>query len=202
MILGILIVRLIIIWVLLWVGIVVNWCCCCFSGNSKLGFSFVRISCLMTSCNRLWIGTGNGVILSVPLSESRLLCCVAFCMGYLVRVGVWYFLEVQCVLFYWYLVSRWTFCVRMLCFAFSLVVLRMRLHFSVFQMTSNALIFWFIQILNSVCIPPLNCLFVYLRTEMDDCSCRASERFLKATVLKLRLWFTRTKSRSQSLRLA
>jgi hypothetical protein len=30
----------------------------------------VRITCLLISSNRLWIGTSNGVIISVPLSES------------------------------------------------------------------------------------------------------------------------------------
>ncbi|GAB1604627.1 C-Jun-amino-terminal kinase-interacting protein 4-like [Argonauta hians] len=40
-------------------------------GTGKLGFSFVRITSLLISCNRLWIGTGNGVIISVPLSESN-----------------------------------------------------------------------------------------------------------------------------------
>lgn len=40
-------------------------------GTGKLGFSFVRITALMISCNRLWIGTGNGVIISVPLSENK-----------------------------------------------------------------------------------------------------------------------------------
>ncbi|CAL1271487.1 unnamed protein product [Larinioides sclopetarius] len=39
-------------------------------GTGKLGFSFVRITALAVSCSRLWIGTGNGVILSVPLHES------------------------------------------------------------------------------------------------------------------------------------
>ncbi|XP_037940199.1 JNK-interacting protein 3 isoform X3 [Teleopsis dalmanni] len=39
-------------------------------GTGKLGFSFVRITALMVSCNRLWIGTSNGVIISVPLSEN------------------------------------------------------------------------------------------------------------------------------------
>ncbi|XP_047234061.1 C-Jun-amino-terminal kinase-interacting protein 4 isoform X3 [Girardinichthys multiradiatus] len=39
-------------------------------GTGKLGFSFVRITALMVSCNRLWIGTGNGVIISVPLTET------------------------------------------------------------------------------------------------------------------------------------
>ncbi|KAK7123209.1 hypothetical protein R3I94_020111 [Phoxinus phoxinus] len=38
-------------------------------GTGKLGFSFVRITALAVSCNRLWVGTGNGVIISIPLSE-------------------------------------------------------------------------------------------------------------------------------------
>uniref|UniRef100_A0A3P9Q0V9 RH2 domain-containing protein n=1 Tax=Poecilia reticulata TaxID=8081 RepID=A0A3P9Q0V9_POERE len=38
-------------------------------GTGKLGFSFVRITALMVSCSRLWIGTGNGVIISVPVTE-------------------------------------------------------------------------------------------------------------------------------------
>uniref|UniRef100_H2ZKU3 RH1 domain-containing protein n=1 Tax=Ciona savignyi TaxID=51511 RepID=H2ZKU3_CIOSA len=41
-------------------------------GSGKLGFSFVRITALMISQNRLWIGTGNGVVMSVPLSEDPL----------------------------------------------------------------------------------------------------------------------------------
>lgn len=40
-------------------------------GTGKLGFSFVRITALLVSCKRLWMGTGNGVIISVPLSESK-----------------------------------------------------------------------------------------------------------------------------------
>uniref|UniRef100_A0AAX7TTG2 C-Jun-amino-terminal kinase-interacting protein 4 n=1 Tax=Astatotilapia calliptera TaxID=8154 RepID=A0AAX7TTG2_ASTCA len=40
-------------------------------GTGKLGFSFVRITALMVSCNRLWIGTGNGVIISIPLTEGE-----------------------------------------------------------------------------------------------------------------------------------
>ncbi|XP_030384914.1 JNK-interacting protein 3 isoform X4 [Scaptodrosophila lebanonensis] len=56
-------------------------------GTGKLGFSFVRITALMVSCNRLWIGTSNGVIISVPLAEGQQkssdphgqmpLCCMA-----------------------------------------------------------------------------------------------------------------------------
>lgn len=30
----------------------------------------MRITCLLISSNRLWIGTSNGVIISVPLSEN------------------------------------------------------------------------------------------------------------------------------------
>ncbi|XP_075312886.1 C-Jun-amino-terminal kinase-interacting protein 4 isoform X2 [Odontesthes bonariensis] len=40
-------------------------------GTGKLGFSFVRITALMVSCNRLWIGTGNGVIISIPLTDAN-----------------------------------------------------------------------------------------------------------------------------------
>ncbi|ESO04705.1 hypothetical protein HELRODRAFT_99599 [Helobdella robusta] len=38
-------------------------------GSSKLGFSLVQISCLMVTCNKLWVGTGNGVVLCLPISE-------------------------------------------------------------------------------------------------------------------------------------
>ncbi|GBM76429.1 C-Jun-amino-terminal kinase-interacting protein 4 [Araneus ventricosus] len=40
-------------------------------GTGKLGFSFVRITSLLVSCKRLWMGTGNGVIISVPLAEGK-----------------------------------------------------------------------------------------------------------------------------------
>ncbi|XP_029954553.1 C-Jun-amino-terminal kinase-interacting protein 4-like isoform X2 [Salarias fasciatus] len=40
-------------------------------GTGKLGFSFVRITALTVSCSRLWIGTGNGVIISIPLTEAN-----------------------------------------------------------------------------------------------------------------------------------
>uniref|UniRef100_A0A3Q2Z1S0 C-Jun-amino-terminal kinase-interacting protein 4 n=1 Tax=Hippocampus comes TaxID=109280 RepID=A0A3Q2Z1S0_HIPCM len=40
-------------------------------GTGKLGFSFVRITALVVSCSRLWVGTGNGVIISIPLSEGN-----------------------------------------------------------------------------------------------------------------------------------
>jgi hypothetical protein len=38
------------------------------AGTGKLGFSFIRITSLIVSVNRLWMGTGNGVIISVPIS--------------------------------------------------------------------------------------------------------------------------------------
>ncbi|CAK1554600.1 unnamed protein product [Leptosia nina] len=40
-------------------------------GTGKLGFSLVRITALLISSGRLWIGTSNGVVISVPLSESQ-----------------------------------------------------------------------------------------------------------------------------------
>ncbi|XP_055085755.1 C-Jun-amino-terminal kinase-interacting protein 4 isoform X2 [Periophthalmus magnuspinnatus] len=40
-------------------------------GTGKLGFSFVRITALTISCQRLWIGTGNGVIISIPLTDTN-----------------------------------------------------------------------------------------------------------------------------------
>ena len=40
-------------------------------GTGKLGFSFVRITALLVSNYRLWMGTGNGVIISVPLNRPR-----------------------------------------------------------------------------------------------------------------------------------
>ena len=41
------------------------------TGTGKLGFSFVRITSLLVSNFRLWMGTGNGVIISVPLNQPR-----------------------------------------------------------------------------------------------------------------------------------
>ena len=41
-----------------------------YAGTGKLGFSFVRITALLVSSHRLWMGTGNGVIISVPLNSS------------------------------------------------------------------------------------------------------------------------------------
>ncbi|KAG9342933.1 hypothetical protein JZ751_015149 [Albula glossodonta] len=39
----------------------------------KLGFSFVRITALLIGGNRLWVGTGNGVVISIPLTETVVL---------------------------------------------------------------------------------------------------------------------------------
>lgn len=36
-------------------------------GSDRLGFSFVRVTAIHASQNRLWIGSGNGIIISVPL---------------------------------------------------------------------------------------------------------------------------------------
>ncbi|CAF1057017.1 unnamed protein product [Didymodactylos carnosus] len=38
--------------------------------TEKAGLYFVHISCINIACKRLWIGTGNGIIISVPLSEN------------------------------------------------------------------------------------------------------------------------------------
>ncbi len=40
-------------------------------GSTNLGFSLIRISSLMISSKRLWIGTGNGVVVSVPVYGSK-----------------------------------------------------------------------------------------------------------------------------------
>uniref|UniRef100_A0A1I7Y9E8 RH2 domain-containing protein n=1 Tax=Steinernema glaseri TaxID=37863 RepID=A0A1I7Y9E8_9BILA len=40
-------------------------------GTSKLDFSYVRPTGLLVSNSRLWIGTGTGVIISVPLNEKE-----------------------------------------------------------------------------------------------------------------------------------
>ncbi|GMR39845.1 hypothetical protein PMAYCL1PPCAC_10040 [Pristionchus mayeri] len=39
-------------------------------GTSRLDFSYVRTTALLVSNRRLWIGTGTGVIISVPLSDA------------------------------------------------------------------------------------------------------------------------------------
>uniref|UniRef100_A0AAZ3QGP9 C-Jun-amino-terminal kinase-interacting protein 4 n=1 Tax=Oncorhynchus tshawytscha TaxID=74940 RepID=A0AAZ3QGP9_ONCTS len=51
-------------------------------GTGKLGFSFVRITALMISCSRLWVGTGNGVIISIPLSEGKSILQCGYTSGY------------------------------------------------------------------------------------------------------------------------
>lgn len=42
-----------------------------FTGAGKLGFSFVRITALMLTKDRMWVGTGNGVVLSIPLVAAQ-----------------------------------------------------------------------------------------------------------------------------------
>jgi len=42
-----------------------------FAGTGKLGFSFVRVTSLLVSNYRLWLGTGNGVVISVPLNDNK-----------------------------------------------------------------------------------------------------------------------------------
>nr|XP_036861677.1 C-Jun-amino-terminal kinase-interacting protein 3 isoform X5 [Manis javanica] len=42
-------------------------------GTGKLGFSFVRITALLIAGSRLWVGTGNGVVISIPLTETVVL---------------------------------------------------------------------------------------------------------------------------------
>jgi len=39
--------------------------------QEKTGLYFVHISALTIACRRLWIGTGNGIIISVPLTDSK-----------------------------------------------------------------------------------------------------------------------------------
>lgn len=40
-------------------------------GSNNLGFSFVQISALATFCDRLWIGTTNGIVVSIPFSGEQ-----------------------------------------------------------------------------------------------------------------------------------
>lgn len=40
-------------------------------GTSNLGLSLVRISSMIIVSKRLWIGTGNGVVLSIPFNSSN-----------------------------------------------------------------------------------------------------------------------------------
>jgi hypothetical protein len=42
-----------------------------YTGAGKLGFSFVRITALMLTKDRMWVGTGNGVVLSIPLVAAQ-----------------------------------------------------------------------------------------------------------------------------------
>lgn len=42
-----------------------------FLATEKTGLYFVHISALTIACRRLWIGTGNGIIISVPLTDSK-----------------------------------------------------------------------------------------------------------------------------------
>jgi len=37
--------------------------------TNNLGMSLIRVSSLIIGSKRLWIGTGNGVILSLPFSD-------------------------------------------------------------------------------------------------------------------------------------
>ncbi|KAM3716009.1 JNK-interacting protein [Dirofilaria immitis] len=39
-------------------------------GTTNLDYSYMRITALLAICRRLWIGTGTGVIISIPLSEA------------------------------------------------------------------------------------------------------------------------------------
>ncbi len=39
--------------------------------TEKTGLYFVHISAITIACRRLWIGTGNGIIISVPLTDSK-----------------------------------------------------------------------------------------------------------------------------------
>jgi hypothetical protein len=39
--------------------------------TEKTGLYFIHISALTIACRRLWIGTGNGIIISVPLTDSK-----------------------------------------------------------------------------------------------------------------------------------
>lgn len=40
-------------------------------GSGRLGFSFVRVTSLLLANQRLWVGTGNGVIVSIPISSQQ-----------------------------------------------------------------------------------------------------------------------------------
>ena len=40
-------------------------------GSDRLGFSFVRVTAIHASEKRLWIGSGNGIVISVPLESEN-----------------------------------------------------------------------------------------------------------------------------------
>lgn len=42
-----------------------------FLGSDKPHLSCIRITAMLIASNRLWIGTGIGVVLSVPLLDSK-----------------------------------------------------------------------------------------------------------------------------------
>lgn len=44
-----------------------------FLGTNNLDYSYLRTTALLAICRRLWIGTGTGVIISVPLAGSKLM---------------------------------------------------------------------------------------------------------------------------------
>jgi hypothetical protein len=41
-------------------------------GTSSLGLSLIRITSIVAASNYLWIGTGNGAVISIPFSQSKL----------------------------------------------------------------------------------------------------------------------------------
>lgn len=42
-------------------------------GTSNLGLSLIRITSMIIASNHLWIGTGNGAIISIPLSTCKII---------------------------------------------------------------------------------------------------------------------------------
>ncbi|KTF84023.1 hypothetical protein cypCar_00046870, partial [Cyprinus carpio] len=63
------------------------------ASTGKLGFSFVRITALLIGGNRLWVGTGNGVIISIPLTETFLLFLFLYYSTTLFRFVSWVLLS-------------------------------------------------------------------------------------------------------------
>ena len=45
----------------------------------KTGLYFVHISALTTACRRLWIGTGSGIIISIPLIDGESSTYIPLC---------------------------------------------------------------------------------------------------------------------------